>query len=121
MDELGNEVEVSINKLTQIIALYGINQEDVQIYDDIDKVLQEDADGLLCVDKDTINVELIANKADSNFVTYFVTVPTITDSLIDFVFSYSYQDKTVVNIEAQNITNDPTVAGIKPALDDENI
>ena len=120
-DELGNEVEVSINKLTQIIALYGINQEDVQIYDDIDKVLQEDADGLLCVDKDTINVELIANKADSNFVTYFVTVPTITDSLIDFVFSYSYQDKTVVNIEAQNITNDPTVAGIKPALDDENL
>jgi hypothetical protein len=57
-DELGNEVEVSINKLTKIIALYGIDQDDIQIYESLDKVLQEDANGLMSVDKNTINVEL---------------------------------------------------------------
>ncbi len=120
-DELGNEVEVSINKLAKIIALYGINQDDVQIYDDVDNVLQSDADGLKSLDKSNLNLELIANKVDSNFVVYYVTVPTIKDSLIDFVFSYSCKDKTVVNIEAQNITNDVSVEDIYSQLDAKNL
>jgi len=55
-DELGNEVEVSINKLAKIIALYGIDQDDIQIYDDVDNVLQSDANGLKSLDKANINL-----------------------------------------------------------------
>ena len=120
-DELGNEVEVSINKLAKIIALYGIDQDDIQIYDDVDNVLQSDADGLKSLDKTSINLELIANKADKNYVVYYVTVPTIKDSLIDFVFSYSCKDKTVVNIEAQDITEDASVEDIYSQLVAKNL
>ncbi len=122
LDETGVEIEVSIKRITSIVALLGIDENDVQFYNSIYDVLSYDADGMLkAFDKDSLSVELIANKVSKNSKTYYVTIPTIVDSIIDFGFEYSTYNKTDINIEARDVTNDISVIDIKPLLDAENL
>ncbi len=122
IDETGAEIEVSIKELTKIVALFGIDENDVQIYDDVTKVLTYNAEGKLnALNKNSHEIELVANKLNRNSLSYYITVPTVVDSLIEFGFDYSTANKEVLSLEARNVTNDAVATDIRHSLEVNNL
>lgn len=97
IDELGNEVEISISKITNIVALFGIKEESVQIYEYSGSAFEKQ-------NKQNLSLELVANKTAQQKKDFFIAVPQVEEGIVDLCFGYKTSNTQVIDFICQDIT-----------------
>lgn len=103
VNELGDEIEVSIKKITKVVALYGIQEENVQLYslkydNGSEKLIQED--------KNSLSIQLVANKVAQQKQVYYITVPQVQDDIVELCFGYETSDAKTIAFTCKDFTQE---------------
>ena len=100
--EDGNDVPITLTKQTSLIALFGIDENDVQIYEGVNE-------GYLVgkvADKYNFDIDFIIKNNTENKLTYYVTIPTFDNLDLNLMMKNEFNlDNTAVNIATRDVTD----------------